>query len=164
MSVADGEGRNSVWLAEQGLAVTALDISPVGIEKARKLAAGRGVKVDFVLGDVLAWHWPRDAYDLVVAVFIQFVAPVERGQLFLDMKSAVKPGGLMLLHGYTPKQVEYQTGGPPSPDHMYTEPLLREAFAGWDILELREYEDHLEEGLGHRGRSALIDLVARKPG
>lgn len=163
LSVADGEGRNSVWLAEQGLAVTAVDISPVGIEKARKLAAGRNVSVAFIQADVLAWDWPRDAFDFVVGVFIQFVAPSERTKLFEDMKSAVKPGRLLLLHGYTPKQVEYKTGGPPSPDHMYTPALLRDSFAGWDILELDDYEDNLEEGLGHRGRSALIDLVARKP-
>lgn len=162
LSVADGEGRNSVWLAEQGLKVLALDISPVGIEKARKLAAGRGVTVDFILGDVFNWTWPEAAFDYVVAVFIQFAAPSERARLFADMARALKPGGLLLLHGYTPQQVVYKTGGPPSPEHMYTVPLLRDAFAGWEFLELREYEEHLEEGLGHRGRSALIDLVARK--
>ncbi|MDD5296735.1 MAG: methyltransferase domain-containing protein [Rhodocyclaceae bacterium] len=164
LSVADGEGRNSVWLAEQGLAVTALEISPVALEKARKLAAGKAVAVDFRLGDVLDWDWPKDAFDFVAAVFIQFTAPAERLRLFADMQAAVKPGGLLLLHGYTPKQLEYKTGGPPSVDHLYTPELLRDAFAGWDIRELREYEDDLEEGSGHRGRSALIDLVARKPG
>lgn len=164
LSVADGEGRNSVWLAEQGLSVTALEISPVALEKARKLAAHRQVAVDFVLGDALAWDWPTDAFDLVLAVFIQFTAPAERVRLFADMQNAVKPGGLLLLHGYTPKQLEYKTGGPPSVDHLYTPELLRDAFAGWDIRELLEYEDDLAEGAGHKGRSALIDLVARKPG
>lgn len=163
LSVADGEGRNSVWLAEQGLAVTALEISPVALSKASKLAAGRGVAVDFVLGDALDWTWPAAAFDLVLAVFIQFAAPTERAKLFVDMQSAVKPGGLLLLHGYTPKQLEYKTGGPPCADHLYTPELLRQAFAGWDILELREYEAELREGTAHCGTSALIDLVARKP-
>jgi SAM-dependent methyltransferase len=164
LSVADGEGRNSVWMAEQGLSVTALEISPVALEKARKLAAGRGVEVDFRLGDALAWDWPEDAFDFVLAVFIQFVSPAERVRLFADMRQAVKPGGLLFLHGYTPKQLEYKTGGPSAVEHLYTPELLREAFTGWEIIELREYEDDLDEGIGHKGRSALIDLVARKPG
>ncbi len=162
LSVADGEGRNSVWLAEQGLAVTALEISPVGLAKARKLAAGRGVNVDFVQGDALVWDWPEQAFDIVMAVFIQFASPAERPALFKGMQQAVKPGGLLFLHGYTPKQLDYKTGGPPSADHLYTSEQLRAAFAGWEILELREYEDVLAEGSAHKGRSALIDLVARK--
>ena len=162
LSVADGEGRNSVWLAEQGLSVTALEISPVGLEKARRLAAGRGVHVDFVQGDALAWDWPEGTFDIVLAVFIQFAGPLERPVLFKGMQKAVKPGGLLFLHGYTPKQLDYKTGGPPSAAHLYTSEQLREAFNGWEILELREYEDELEEGTAHRGRSALIDLVARK--
>ena len=118
LSVADGEGRNSVWLAEQGLSVTALEISPVALEKARKLAAGRGVAVDFVRGDALAWDWPQGDFDMVLAVFIQFAGPDERPALFKGMQQAVKPGGLLFLHGYTPKQLDYKTGGPPSAAHL----------------------------------------------
>lgn len=164
LSVADGEGRNSVWLAEQGLSVTALEISPVALEKARKLARGRGVEVDFVQADIMAMAWPPATYDFVVAVFIQFVGPDERAVQFARLKEAVGPGGLLLLHGYTPKQIEYKTGGPSAVENLYTADLLRQAFADFEILELREHEDELAEGLGHKGRSALIDLVARKPG
>src|SRR5690606_25362019 len=70
LSVADGEGRNSVWLAEQGLQVTATEISPVALEKARRLAAGRRVEVDFVLADAIEWDYPEAAFDFVVAIFI----------------------------------------------------------------------------------------------
>lgn len=163
LSVADGEGRNSVWLAEQGLSVRAIEISPVALEKARKLARGRGVAVDFVQADVLAGDWPADTYDLVAGVFIQFVGPQERAILFARMKQATAPGGLLLLHGYTPKQLDYRTGGPSTLENLYTKPLLEEAFADFEILELREYEDMLTEGHGHKGRSAVIDLVARRP-
>lgn len=162
LSVADGEGRNSVWLAEQGLAVTALEISPVAVAKARRLARGRGVDVDFVELDILAMPWPTGTHDLVVGIFIQFVGPEEREIQFARMKQAVKPGGLLLLHGYTPRQLEYRTGGPSAIENLYTEALLREAFADWDILVLHEHDDELAEGTGHRGRSAVIDLVARK--
>lgn len=166
LSVADGEGRNSVWLAEEGLAVTAVEVSPVALHKARRLAVARHVEVDFVLADILQWDWPESRYDVVAGIFIQFAAPAERQRLFERMQAALKPGGLLLLHGYTPKQLEYKTGGPSAVENLYTGPLLREAFAEMDILELREHEDTLEEGSGsqrgHWGRSALIDLVARK--
>lgn len=163
LSVADGEGRNSVWLAEQGLNVTAVEISPVAVEKARKLAAGRHVAVDFLVADTLNWEWPEGAYDFVVAMFIQFAAPVERERLFRGMVKALKPGGRLLLHGYTPKQLVYGTGGPKAVENLYTGELLRESFASLEIEELREYETLMQEGEAHRGRSALIDLVARRP-
>lgn len=163
LSVADGEGRNSVWLAQQGFAVTASEISPVALEKAAKLAAGRGVAVNFERADLLDYAWPEAAYDAVVAVFIQFVGPKERSGVFAGMKRAVKPGGVLMLQGYTPKQLEYKTGGPPSVENLYTAELLSESFADWEIQRLDEYEDELVEGFGHKGRSALIGLIAKKP-
>lgn len=163
LSVADGEGRNAVWLAEQGCRVTATEISPVALEKAAKLARGRHVTVDFVQADILAWEWPAAAYDAVVGIFVQFAGPAERPRQLRGMKQAVKPGGLLFLQGYTPKQLEYRTGGPSAVENLYTEALLRELFGDWEILVLREHEDSIEEGTAHAGRSALIDLVARRP-
>ncbi len=163
LSVADGEGRNAVWLAEQGLQVTATEISPVALEKARKLAAGRHVEVDFVLADAVNWDYPEAAYDFVVAVFIQFADPAQRARIFAGMLRALRPGGHLIVQGYTPKQLEYRTGGPSALENLYTADLLREAFGGLEILHLQEYEDVLDEGVGHKGRSALVGLVARKP-
>ena len=163
LSVADGEGRNSVWLAEQGCAVTATEVSGVALEKAARLARGRHVNVDFVQADIFDWEWPQEEYDAVVGIFIQFAGPAERPRQMTGMKQAVKPGGLLFLQGYTPKQLEYRTGGPSAVENLYTEALLRELFADWEIVLLREHEDLIEEGRGHSGRSALIDLIARKP-
>ena len=163
LAVADGEGRNSVWLAEQGCAVTATEISPVALEKAAKLARGRHVAVDFMQADILTWTWPTAAFDAVVGIFIQFVGPAERARQLAGMKQAVKPGGLLFLQGYTPKQLEYGTGGPSAVENLYTEALLREIFSDWEIVLLHEHEDLIDEGRGHSGRSALIDLIARKP-
>jgi SAM-dependent methyltransferase len=171
LSVADGEGRNSVWLAEQSLEVTAIEISAVAVEKARRLAAGRQVDVRFILADMLAadfaLNWPlagaHNTFDWVIGIFIQFVGRELREEQFSVMKQLTRPGGRILLHGYTPKQLDYKTGGPSSIENLYTEAMLREAFADWDIEELVEYEDSIAEGLGHKGRSALIGLVARKP-
>ena len=163
LSVADGEGRNSVWLAEQGCAVTATEISPVALEKATRLARGRHVAVDFMQADILNWTWPTSAFDAVVGIFIQFVGPAERARQLAGIKQAVKPGGLLFLQGYTPKQLEYGTGGPSAVENLYTEALLREIFSDWEIVLLHEHEDLIDEGRGHSGRSAVIDLIARKP-
>ena len=167
LSVADGEGRNSVWLAEQGLNVTAVEISPVAVGKARKLAAGRGVQVNFIVADLLAPDWPPAAleneFDWVVGIFIQFAIPEERLRQFASMQRATRAGGHILLQGYTPRQLEYKTGGPPMVENMYTPEILRAGFPGWSIEELVQYEDDIAEGSGHRGRSALIGMVARKP-
>ena len=170
--VADGEGRNSVWLAEQGLDVTAVEISTVAVEKARRLAAGRQLNVRFVVADMLmpnfAQHWQsterQHAFDWVIGIFIQFGGAEVRELQFTAMKHLTQPGGLILLHGYTPKQLDYKTGGPSCIENLYTEKILRAAFTDWEIEELVEYEDDISEGLGHKGRSALIGLVARKPG
>ncbi|MBT9522931.1 MAG: class I SAM-dependent methyltransferase [Dechloromonas sp.] len=163
LSVADGEGRNAVWLAEQGCQVTATEISPVALEKAAKLARGRSVTVDFVEADILNWDWPQEEFDAVVGIFIQFATPAERPRQLAGMKQAVKSGGLLFLQGYTPKQLEYKTGGPSAVENLYTAEMLREIFADWEIVLLHEHEDTIEEGSAHIGRSALIDLVARKP-
>jgi SAM-dependent methyltransferase len=163
LSVADGEGRNSVWLAQQGLRVQAFDISPVGVAKAQALAAAAGVAVDYAVADVEGWAWPEAAFDGVAAIFVQFAHPALRERLFARIVTALRPGGTLVLQGYTPKQLDYRTGGPPQVEHLYTEDLLRQAFAALDIVELRTYEAELAEGSGHRGRSALIGLVARRP-
>lgn len=167
MSVADGEGRNSVWLAEQGLEVTAIEISAVAVEKARRLAAGRKVGVRFLQADMLAPGWPpadlKDAFDWVIGIFIQFVGPEWRERQFEVMKQLTRPGGRILLQGYTPKQLEYRTGGPSAVENLYTQDMLRVAFNDWQIEELVEYEESIAEGTGHKGRSSLIGLVARKP-
>ena len=162
LSIADGEGRNAVWLARQGLQVTATELSPVALDKAAKLAAAEGVLVDFVHADALNWTYPEADFDLVVGIFIQFAAPAERDALFADMKRTLRPGGRVLLQGYTPKQLEYRTGGPSAVENLYTAALLRESFADFDIELLTEYEDVLDEGLAHRGQSALIGMIARK--
>ncbi|MFT5643908.1 MAG: SAM-dependent methyltransferase [Janthinobacterium sp.] len=165
--VADGEGRNSVWLAAQGLEVSAMDVSAVAIEKARILALQHQVDVHLVVGDMTAAHWPpvqfHAAFDWVIGIFIQFVGAEGRERQFCAMQQMTRPGGRILLQGYTPKQLDYRTGGPALVENLYTEAMLRTDFSDWDIEELLEYEDDVAEGTGHKGRSALIGLIARKP-
>jgi SAM-dependent methyltransferase len=163
LAVADGEGRNSVYLAGLEHLVTAMDGSEVGVAKARRLAAERGVSVDFHVADIAAWDWTAADYDVVLGVFIQFAAPKLRDEIFAGMKAALRPGGLLLLHGYTPAQLAHGTGGPRAVENLYTPDLLASAFGDFQILKLDAYEADISEGAGHKGRSALIDLVACKP-
>jgi 2-polyprenyl-3-methyl-5-hydroxy-6-metoxy-1,4-benzoquinol methylase len=162
LCVADGEGRNSVWLARQGLDVTAFDIAPLGVEKARRLATEHGVAVDHRVAAIDDWDWTPEAYDIVVAIFVQFAAPAERARMFEGMLRTLKPEGWLLLQGFTPRQLEFRSGGPPRTSHLYTPELLRTAFAAHELAELREHDEVLAEGTQHSGMSALIDCVVRK--
>jgi len=163
LAVADGEGRNGVWLAEQGLDVVSVDFSPRAVAKARQLAQQRRVSIHAECGDLSTWRWPESAFDVVAAIFIQFADPPFRETIFAGIRRTLKPGGLLLMQGYRPEQLAYKTGGPSAVENLYTAPLLRKAFTGWDIVELREHDSHVNEGAGHAGMSALIDLIARKP-
>ena len=162
LCVADGEGRNSVWLAGQGLSVTSFDLSPTAVERSRALAAKADVSVQAHVNDWEGWDWSQ-SFDLVVAIFVQFIGPEARLRQFETLRQAVRPGGRLVLHGYTPEQVAFGTGGPPYPENMYTTELLKDAFGDWRVLRLAAYEREVQEGRGHSGQSALIDLVAEKP-
>jgi len=162
LAIADGEGRNGVFLAEQGLDVLSLDYSPVAQEKVRKLAAERGVTLRVEQADMTKWTWVPDAFDVVVAIFIQFSKPPERAAIFAGIKRTLKPGGLLLLQGYGLKQLAYKTGGPTDVTHLYSREILQEAFGDFSSLEIHEHDSVVEEGSRHVGMSALVDLVGRK--
>lgn len=162
LAIADGEGRNGVFLAEQGLDVLSVDFSPNAQAKARKLAAARGVTMRVEQADIINWDWPANAFDVVAAIFFQFAGPADRTKIFAGIKKALKPGGLLLLEGYRPKQLDYKTGGPSNIENLYTRELLETAFADFASIDIREYDVEIHEGAGHGGMSALIDLVGRK--
>lgn len=163
LAVADGEGRNGVFLAEQGLDVLAVDASPIGLAKADQLATRRGVTLNTQCLDIGAYDWPEARFDVVAAIFIQFAPPAMRDAMFAGMVGTLKPGGLLLLEGYRPEQLGYGTGGPGQLENLYTEALLRARFGALEIISLESYDAELSEGSAHAGPSALIDLVARKP-
>ncbi|HEY8580914.1 MAG TPA: class I SAM-dependent methyltransferase [Beijerinckiaceae bacterium] len=163
LAVADGEGRNGVWLAERGLDVTSVDFSPTGQAKAAALAKARGVPLRLVRADVHAWNYPEEAFDVVAEIFTQFSEPKDRRLKWDGMKRALKRGGLLILQGYTPRQLHYGTGGPKQLDHLYTRELMEAEFAGWRDLRIEEQEIEMHEGPAHSGMSAVINLTARKP-
>lgn len=163
LAVADGEGRNSVFLAQQGLDVTATEFAPAAIDKARRLAAENNVSVNFIETDVHGWDYPENAFDVVVEIFTQFSTPPERAVKWAGMRRALKPGGLLIIRGYTPKQLQYGTGGPKAVEQLYTRELLESTFGDLDDLRIVEEELELSEGAGHAGMSAIIGLTGTKP-
>jgi SAM-dependent methyltransferase len=164
LAVADGEGRNGVWLAAQGLDVLSIDFSPSAQNKARALAAERGVNnIVFQQADVHAWNYPEAAFDVVVEIFTQFSVPAERGLKWAGMRRALKSGGLLILQGYTPQQLNYGTGGPKQIENLYTRALIEGAFGDYRDVTIVEEEREIHEGTSHGGMSAMIGLTARKP-
>jgi len=162
LAVADGEGRNGVWLAEQGLDVLSIDFSPAAQQKAEALARERGVRIAFERADVHDWAYPKAAFDVVVDIFTQFSLPAERAKKWAGIRKALKPGGLLILQGYTPKQLEYGTGGPKRIENLYTRAMLEEAFRGLRDMVIVEEEVEIHEGTSHGGMSAVINFTARK--
>jgi cyclopropane fatty-acyl-phospholipid synthase-like methyltransferase len=162
LAVSDGEGRNGVWLARQGLDVVSMDFSPAAQAKAQALAAKHGVAIKTELADIMQYTWPHEYYDVIAAIFFQYLDPAGRSAAFAGVRQALRPGGLLLLSGYTPKQLQYGTGGPKTVEKLYTRPLLEQEFAGFAKLEIDEYDAVLHEGTGHNGMSALIDFVGTK--
>jgi hypothetical protein len=131
--------------------------------KARALAIEMGVSVNFEIADVHRWNYPEAEFDVVVEIFTQFSSPNERRAKWTGMRQTLKPGGLLILQGYTPKQIEYATGGPKQIQNLYTREMLEDAFSDFDDLRIVEEEREIAEGTSHLGMSALIGLTGRKP-
>lgn len=162
LCIADGEGRNGVWLAKQGMRVTGFDVSDIALAKANQFATDSEVNIQYSLCDTDSFDWQANLYDAVIGIFIQFADPEMRARIFKQIHQTLKPGGLFILQGYTPKQLEYKTGGPSLIEHLYTEEMIRELSQGYEILDLQCYEKELSEGARHAGMSALLGMVAKK--
>jgi 2-polyprenyl-3-methyl-5-hydroxy-6-metoxy-1,4-benzoquinol methylase len=160
--VGDGEGRNGVWLATQGLDVLSIDLSPVGLEKAQALASQHQVQIQTQCADLITWDWGVAKYDLVVSIYVHFT-PKVRQQIHRSMLQALKAGGLIILEAFNLEQLQYQrkyaSGGPPIPEMLYQPEMLREDFAGGKIMELTETITELHEGQYHEGRASVVRLV-----
>ena len=138
LAVADGEARNGVWLAGQGLDVVSVDFAPTAQTKAAALAREQGVSISIVEADVHAWDYPLESFDVVVEIFTQFSSPNMRTLKWTGMKKALKSGGLLIIQGYTPKQLEYGTGGPKQLENLYTKQMLEAAFSGFTDINIAE--------------------------
>ena len=159
--IADGEGRNSVYLAKNGFKVTSSDSSIVAQQKAKALAGSQNVKVNFKLENFFDIDWSKKQYDNIIGICFQFIPPELIEEAFMGLRSATKKGGTILIHGYTPEQIHYGTGGPKDVSLMYTEATFTHSFTNSEIHLLEKYEATISEGPGHNGKSAMIDFVAK---
>lgn len=159
--IGDGEGRNGVWLAEQGCTVLSVDSSRVGMDKAQKLAAEKGVKIKTVCADLNHWDWPESEFDLVVIIYVHFPADV-RERLHHKVISALKPGGQLIMESFSSEQLNYSSGGPPVLEMLYTAEMMAEDFKLLEIQQLEECITELNEGKYHCGEGAVVRLVAKK--
>ncbi|MBP2158225.1 MULTISPECIES: cyclopropane-fatty-acyl-phospholipid synthase family protein [Asticcacaulis] len=163
LSLAEGEGRNAVFLAEQNCRVQGVDFSPEGQAKALGLARARGVAIDYVLADLTRYDMGTAAWDGVVSIFCH-LSTRDRPPLYAAIRTALKPGGVFLLEGYNAAQLSYCTGGPKDVDYLTSLDMLVEAFEGFEIILARDTVHDIREGLGHTGSGSVTQFIARKLG
>lgn len=161
LCLAEGEGRNAVHLATLGHQVTAMDQSEVGMAKARRLAATCGVTIETIVADLEHYVIAPGAWAGIVATFAH-LPPALRRQVHRAVVAGLQPGGVFILEAYTPAQLAFDTGGPKSPELLMTEAALREELSGLEILVAQELEREVNEGGGHRGRGAVVQIFARR--
>ncbi len=161
LSLAEGEGRNAVFLAGLGHEVTAVDASAVGLDKARQLAAERGLDIDTRVADLAAFEIEAGGWDNIVSIFCH-LPPEVRRRLHRAVVAGLRPGGMLLLEAYTPAQIALGTGGPPVAELTMTLGALREELAGLNFLHAAEREREVIEGRYHTGRAAVVQVLARK--
>jgi SAM-dependent methyltransferase len=157
----DGYGRNGLWLAKQGFQVRSVDLSLVGVERARKAATAAGVKMVAEQADLASWNWPENEFDAVAAIFLH-LPPALRPRNHQKMLGALKPGGIVILEAFTPAQLRYSSGGPKQLELLYSAEMLREDFSAANALKLEEREVHLEEGHMHSGPAASVRAVFQR--
>lgn len=161
LCIGDGEGRNGVWLAEQGFTVTSLDLSAVGLRKAEALAVRHGTTIHTVCADLAVFDFGQEVWQGVVSIWCHLPSALRR-DVAARLVRGLAPGGAVLVEVYTPAQLAHGTGGPKDPDMLPTSALLRAEFAGLQVELDQERERDVQEGHGHRGRSAVVQFVARK--
>ncbi len=162
LCLAEGEGRNAVFLARQGYDVVAVDASEVGLKKAEVLAADREVTIETVVADLNQYEIEREKWDGIVSIFCHLPSD-QRASLHKKIVNGLKPGGILVLEAYTPEQLDYGTGGPPAKDLMISLEELKRDFQGLDFKHAKEIERDIYEGKLHKGLGSVVQLIARKP-
>lgn len=157
--VGDGEGRNGVWLAQQGFNVTSVDYSSAGVKRARQLAEQRGVTLSIHCADLNEWQWPTEHFDAVVSIFVHFPSS-HRSAIHARMLAALKPGGILIMEAFNKDQINYSSGGPPNEDALFSAAILSEDFSEARIELCQEQIVQLNEGKYHVGEAAVVRLIA----
>ncbi|TFE01623.1 class I SAM-dependent methyltransferase [Jeotgalibacillus salarius] len=161
LAVAEGEGRNAVYLAGKGLDVTVWDYAEEGLKKTQALAAEKGVYVHTALTDLTAAQWPSEAFDTVVNVF-GHVDPAGRTSMLRGIRNAIRPGGYYISEVYSKHQLPYKSGGPPKEEFLYDAADMLKTFEDWKIIHFFTGEVVRKEGKLHNGLSHVIQMIAQK--
>ncbi|MEI6234978.1 MAG: class I SAM-dependent methyltransferase [Planctomycetota bacterium] len=161
LSIAEGEGRNAVFLAKQGYTVTAVDASHAGLEKAKKLADENGVSIELIHADLADFDFGESTWDGIVSIFCPLPSEL-RKSVHQKIIAALKPHGVYLVESYTPDQLKHGTGGGNSVDVMLTEALLKSELQGLTFKHLIELERDIIEGIYHTGLGAVVQAIAVK--
>ncbi|MFW2365299.1 MAG: class I SAM-dependent methyltransferase [Desulforhopalus sp.] len=161
LCLADGEGRNSTYLATNGFTVTAVDSSAVGMQKAQELAKENGVVITTCVADLEDFTFAPNIYDGVISIFCHLPPPL-RKKVHSGVVSSLRKGGVFILEGYTPKQLEYGTGGPPVKELLMELEVLQSEFSGLRIIHGVEVERDIHEGRLHTGKGSVVQLIAIK--
>ena len=163
LCLAEGQGRNAVWLAQRGHTVTAMDQSRVGLESARELAAERGVEITTVRADLADFEIEPGAWQGIVSIYAHVSGDV-RARVHARVERGLAPGGVFVLEAYRPEQIGRGTGGPSEDDRMVNLERLRRELPSLEFLVAREVDREVLEGHRHRGMSSVVQLVARRRG
>jgi len=158
LCLAEGEGRNAVYLAERGFEVTAVDSSPVGLDKARRLAGQRGVHIETIVADLARYEIVPESWDAIVAIFCHLPPPL-RCLVHAKAVAGLRLGGAFVLEAYTPAQLQHGTGGPPVVELMMTLDALRDELTGLRFVHALETERDLREGRFHAGLGAVVQVL-----
>jgi len=162
LSLGEGEGRNAVFLAGLGCDVLAVDQSPVGLEKARRLADLRGVKITTAIANLAKYEITPGKWDAIISIFCHLPSELRR-TLYRKVVEGLKSGGVLVLEAYTPAQLQFKTGGPTSLDFLVSLSTLKEELQGLDFEKAHELDRSVVEGQFHTGRAAVVQILARKP-
>ena len=161
LCLAEGEGRNSVFLARHGFQVTAVDSSTVAMEKTQRLAQQHGVEVETIVDDLATFTFAPNQYNAIISIFCHLPPPL-RKTVHQSIQGSLKDSGIFLLEGYTPKQLEHGTGGPPIAELLMNLKEIREELFPLTILHGLELERNILEGKLHTGFGAVVQLIAQK--
>lgn len=161
LCLAEGEGRNSVFLAKQGFDVVAVDASAVGLKKAEELAQNENVTLTTIVADLAEYEFEKDSFDAVISIFCH-LPPSIRERVHKAIPPCLKPGGVVLLEGYTPEQLHYKTGGPPQENMMVTLSMLKAEIPSLTLLHGKELLREIVEGRLHTGLGSVVQFIAQK--
>ncbi|AUH01099.1 class I SAM-dependent methyltransferase [Prodigiosinella confusarubida] len=161
LCIAEGEGRNAVWLASQGFDVTAVDASDVGLAKGKKRAEANGLKIQWIHADLATYDIGRQQWGGIVAIFAH-LPPTLRHQVHGNCASGLQSSGVFLLEAYTPEQLKFKTGGPSDITWLMTPETLRQELPGLRFAHLQKLEREIHEGIAHTGHASVVQLIARR--